>query len=601
MSRLLVVLAAIEIILIMVAGWLLGPGLDQRIVPGVWVWDTSVGRMMPDEAARYLEAALPLHQPQIVLLGPEGQRWSLSPADLGVSLDMQATLAQAFEVGHSAGGADAISERLAVMVDGVRFSPVLAWDEGRALVALESIATELNRPARDARVELEGTEVRLLAGDLGRRVEVSETLAALVPSLYALDPLEMVVPVTELAPGIGDAQAESALRIAEAMLSKPLSLLVPDPREGDPGPWDVAPDVLAKMMVIRIDEQGVTVGLDEAALAEFLAPLAVALYREPVDATFEFAASSIELTVLTPSQIGWEVDVAASVTGINEKLLAGEHLVPLVLTEIPPALSDSVTAEDLGIRELVAVGESYFTGSSSARDRNIRLGASKFDGVLVAPGEVFSFNEHLGEVTPEAGYDESYVIIGNRTVPGVGGGICQVATTAFRAAYFGGYPIIERWPHAYRVGYYEIGGFGPGFDATIYSPLVDFRFQNDTPHHILIHTEVDAASSRLRFLFYSTSDHREVEQIGPKWGEAIPPGAPVYEYDATVPAGTARLIESAHAGLNAVLGRIVRDAEGKVLYEDNFVSNFIPWPERYKYGQGYVPPSNAEVISTPEP
>jgi vancomycin resistance protein YoaR len=262
---------------------------------------------------------------------------------------------------------------------------------------------------------------------------------------------------------------------------------------------------------------------------------------------------------------------------------------------------DTLTAEDLGIRELVAVGESYFTGSSSARDSNIRLGASKFDGVIVAPDETFSFNEHLGDVTLEAGYDESYVIIGDRTVPGVGGGICQVATTAFRAAYFGGYPVVERWPHAYRVGYYELGGFGPGFDATIYSPLVDFRFRNDTPHHILIRTEVDAAQARLRFLFYSTGDGRRVEQIGPEWGEAIPPEAPVYEYDPSLPAGSVTQIERAHSGLNAVLGRKVYDAEDNVLYEDQFVSNFIPWPARYKYGPSYIPPDNAEVISTPEP
>jgi vancomycin resistance protein YoaR len=275
--------------------------------------------------------------------------------------------------------------------------------------------------------------------------------------------------------------------------------------------------------------------------------------------------------------------------------------VPLVLIQTPPEVPDTLTAEDLGVRELVAVGESYFTGSSSARDSNIRLGASKFDGVMVAPGKTFSFNEHLGDVTPEEGYDESYVIIGNRTVPGVGGGICQVATTAFRAAYFGGYPIVERWPHAYRVGYYELGGFGPGFDATIYSPLVDFRFKNDTPHHILIRTEVDASRARLRFLFYSTDDGREVEQIGPEWGSPIPPEAPVYEYDPEMPAGTVKQIERAHDGLDAVLGRKVYDAEGNLLYEDQFVSNFIPWPARYIYGPSYIPPGNAEVISTPEP
>jgi vancomycin resistance protein YoaR len=358
--------------------------------------------------------------------------------------------------------------------------------------------------------------------------------------------------------------------------------------------------MLAQMIIIEFDENHTWVGLDEMQLSQVLSPIAMSLHREPEDATFEFERATISLVLLDPSVTGRELDVGASVLRINEYLRQGQHQVPLVIHEIPPEVPDTLTAADLGITELVAVGESYFTGSSSARDRNIRLGSSRFDGILIKPGQIFSFNEYLGEVTADAGYDESYVIIGDRTVPGVGGGICQVATTAFRAAYFAGYPIIERWPHAYRVGYYELGGYGPGFDATIYSPFVDLKFKNDTPYHIYVKTEVDAASARLRFLFYSTDDQREVEQVGPEWGGSISPGPPVYEYDASLPAGTVRKLESAHNGLSATLGRIVRDGEGNVMYEDTFVSNFVPWPARYLYGPGYTPPADA-VIVTPEP
>jgi vancomycin resistance protein YoaR len=601
MSRLIIVLAAVQLVVVVLVGWLLGPGLDQRFIPGVWVWDVSLGGMTVEQAESQLLASLPLSRPVVVLLGPDDQRWSLSPADLGVSVDVEASLAGAYALGRERSGVDGLPQRLELMLNGARLSPVLTWDAQRATEAVLAVAKEVDTPAQDAAVRLEASTVVLLPGHVGRQVEVSKTLEALVPNFHTLEPLELVVPVTDLEPEISDALAQQALSIAERILREPLTLLVSTPREGDPGPWTLAPDVLAKMLSIRLAGDGVEVGVDGAAMAEFLSPLAMSLYREAVDAVYTFNMAAFELGLVTPSAAGRELDVAASVVQINEMLQAGDHWVPLVLNEIPPEVGDTVTAESLGIRELVAVGESYFTGSSSARDRNIRLGSSRFDGVMVAPGEVFSFNEHLGEVTPEAGYDESFVIIGNRTVPGVGGGICQVATTAFRAAYFGGYPIVERWPHAYRVGYYELGGFGPGFDATIYSPIVDLRFENDTPYHILIQTEVDAARSRLRFLFYSTKDGRTVEQIGPTWGESIPPGAPVYEYDASLPAGTATQIETAHNGLNAVLGRIVRDAEGNVLYEDQFVSKFIPWAARYKFGPSYMPPEGAEVIGMPEP
>lgn len=599
MSRLLIVLTVVLLAAVMVIGWMLGPGMEHRLIPGVWVWSIPVGGMSTDEALPHLQAALPLQQPNIIILGPEGQRWALSPADLGVAVDAQATLARAAEVGHL--DQNSIPERLKIMLDGVTLPPVLAWDEHQSHLRLQAIADELYQPPQDARVRRTGAELQLEPSLEGRQMDISGTLQTLLPHLYALEAVEIVPALTKLSPQIPDARAQQALGVAQNVLAEPLTLLVPDPREGDPGPWTMTPDVMASMLLIRVSEDDVSVGLDEAALAEFLGSLAMALFREPVNAAFHFNAATLELVLDAPSVTGREMDVAASIERINEMLRTGEHFVPLVLHETPPEYLDTVTAADLGIVEEVAVGESYFTGSSSARDRNIRLGASKFDGLIIKPGQTFSFNEYLGDVSPEAGYDQSYVIIGNRTVLGVGGGICQVATTAFRVAYFGGYPIVERWPHAYRVGYYELGGFGPGFDATIYSPLVDFRFTNDTPHHILIQTEVDAARPRLRFVFYSTNTGRTVEQVGPTRGDPIPPQAPVYEYDPALPSGSVVQDERPIDGLRAVLGRIVRDAEGSVLYEDTFISNFVPWPARYRYGPGYMPPDNAEVISTPQP
>ncbi|MBN1873467.1 MAG: VanW family protein [Anaerolineae bacterium] len=596
MNRLLMVLAIVLLLSVIVMGWALIPAMEKTFVPGVWVWDLSLAGMSPSEAYTHLAVTLPIQQPNVILVGPEGQRWSLSPADLGISVDLPATLARAYAIGHSGSGVTVLLERLDVMYHGERLSPILVWEQAHAISRLHAIAAEVARPASDAYIRSEGTALYLESGVVGRQMEVSATLDALLPALFALQPVEYVVPLTELQPQITDEVVSQALGIANAILAEPLTLLVADPREGDPGPWTVSPEVMAEMLRVDIKVGETWVGLDETALGEFFSPLEMALYIEPKDAQFHFDPETSQLIPLTDGYVGRALSVTASITKINEMLHAGQHFVPLVFDVIPTAYPDTITAEELGIRELVAVGESYFTGSSSARDKNIRLGASKFDGIMVAPDQVFSFNEYLGEVTPEEGYDESYVIIGNRTVPGVGGGICQVATTAFRAAYYSGLPIIERWPHAYRVGYYELGGYGPGFDATVYSPLVDFRFENDTPYHILIQTEADAARARLRFLFYSTDSGRVVEQIGPEWGESIPPGPDVYEFDPEMPAGTYERIENAHNGLNATLKRVVKDANDNILYQDTFVSNFVPWSARYRFGPDFVPPTDAEVI-----
>lgn len=591
-ASLLVVLGAV------LGAWLLlGPALDDRIVPGVWLWRMPLGGLTLEEAQRQVARELGLEIPRFVLLGPDGQKWIFSAADLGISADMETTLARAYQPGHGeAGLLAAPRERWRVMQQPTVIAPVLIWDRNRAVTQLQTLAGMLDQPSRDARVYLRGAEVHWEPAVLGRRVDISATLALLEPQLRIPGVIELALIVEPLAPQVTDAQATQALEVARRMLAQPVQFLVPNPQEGDPGPWMLPPESVATMLQIHVANGNVTVTLNAEALEAFLEPLALALHREPVNAQYRFDPATKQLLVRSPSSPGRALDIEATVARVNEFLATGQHIVPLVLVTVPPRYADTTTAEELGIVELIAVGESYFAGSSSARDHNIRLGSTKFDGILVPPGETFSFNHFLGEVTQAEGYDESYVIVGNRTVPGVGGGICQVATTAFRAAFYAGYPIIERWPHAYRVGYYELGGYGPGFDATIYSPLVDFRFVNDTPYHLLIHTEVDTARARSRFLFYSTSMGRQVEQIGPTWGEPTPPGPPIYEYDPSLPAGTSVRLESPRDGLTAVLERIVRDAEGNVLFRDRFVSRFIPWPARYRFGPGFVPPPDAQVI-----
>lgn len=598
MTRLATVGVALLILLLVVIGVLFafGPYLDQRFVPGVWVWGTSIGGLTPDEAHAYVRETLNLDEASIVLIGPSGERWAFTPRDLGVEVEYSATLDEAYRPGHTRLGLQSIVERFTLMQEGEVVPPVLVWNVEKAEENLAALAAELDVTPVDARVVLEGRSVRVEPGRIGQRLDTAAALKALEPALHTLEPTEIVLTVERLEPQITDAEADQAMDLAQTVLAEPLQLLLMSPREDDPGPWTLSPDRLAEMLKLRADNGQVEVRLDEAALTSFLEPLSAALQRDPKNARFDFDPVSGTLTPVEPSRIGRALDVPASVARINEQLQTGQHHIPLVMHEVEPAYPDTITAAELGIVEQVAVGESYFGGSSTARSHNIRLGASKFDGIIIGPGEVFSFNEYLGDVTPEEGYDESYVIVGDRTIPGVGGGICQVATTAFRAGYYAGFEIIERWPHAYRVGYYELGGYGPGFDATIYSPLVDLRFVNDTAHHLLIETEVDAARSRLRFLFYGTADGRRVEQIGPTWGEPRPPGPPIYEYDPDMAEGAVEKLESAHDGLDALLERVVYDAEGNVIYEDRFVSNFVPWQARYRFGPGYIPPENVEVI-----
>jgi vancomycin resistance protein YoaR len=173
---------------------------------------------------------------------------------------------------------------------------------------------------------------------------------------------------------------------------------------------------------------------------------------------------------------------------------------------------------------------------------------------------------------------------------GIGGGICQVSTTAFRAAFWGGYPITERWPHGQRVGYYELRGGGVGMDATVYSPYVDLKFVNDRSAPLLIETEVGEGTHRLIFRFYSTDDGRRVEKEGPVVTDKRAPGAPIYELDEDLAPGTVIKWQSAVGGLTATVERWVYDNSDEVLHHDTFVSEYEPRRAAYHYGPGYEPP-----------
>jgi vancomycin resistance protein YoaR len=163
---------------------------------------------------------------------------------------------------------------------------------------------------------------------------------------------------------------------------------------------------------------------------------------------------------------------------------------------------------------------------------------------------------------------------------GIGGGVCQVSTTAFRAAFWGGFRIVERTAHGFRVHWYEPP---VGLDATVYSPWVDFKFLNDTPYHLLIETEANLQTGVLAFRFYGTKIGRTVDMEGPSEDNVVPHGPPVYEDDPTLPKGTTKQVEWARDGVDVTIYRIVKK-DDEVVSRDEFFSRYQPWQDVYLVG-----------------
>jgi vancomycin resistance protein YoaR len=264
-----------------------------------------------------------------------------------------------------------------------------------------------------------------------------------------------------------------------------------------------------------------------------------------------------------------------------------------------PPVTDDATGEQLGVTQLVWAETSYFRGSSTSRMQNIATASARFHGLLVAPGASFSMADVLGDVSLDSGYAEALIIFGGRTIKGVGGGVCQVSTTLFRTVFFAGYQIDVRWAHAYRVGYYEqtSGGYNAnlaGLDATVFAPVVDFSFTNDSANWLLMETYVDTSRQTLTWKFYSTPDGRSVEwdTTGPV--NKIEPPEPLYEENPDLSKGQIVQVDWEAEGADVTVTRVVT-LNGQVIHTDTIFTQYMPWRSVYQYGPG------TEGIPTPEP
>lgn len=318
----------------------------------------------------------------------------------------------------------------------------------------------------------------------------------------------------------------------------------------------------------------------------FISPMEKEIEREPVNAVFTFENGKV--SAFKQSSNGQELDKTKLIKEVEGKTLSVMSskgpkvlIIPVPIKIIEPEITTE-KVNNMGIKELIGQGNSTFYGSIPNRAFNIGHAAGKINGVLIKPGETFSFNKTLGDISAYTGYKQAYVISGGKTILGDGGGVCQVSTTLFRAILDAGLPIVERNQHAYRVGYYEQDSL-PGVDAAIYVPTVDLKFKNDTGKHILIQTKADLVNYTLTFYLYGAKDGREVVINKPVILSQSPAPPAEYQDDPTLPRGTTKQIDFAAPGARVYFTREVRK-DGKVIINDTFSSNYRPWKAVFLVG-----------------
>ncbi len=562
-----------------------------RIFPGVSVAGVDLSGLSPNDAALRLSQTLSFPITGKILFRDADKVWVASPAELGMVFDPSASALAAYEFGRSGGLFGALAGQINSRGPGSDVPPVMIFDQRVAYTYLQNLAVLVDQQVVEASLHLEGTNVVAQPGQLGRLLNLDATLIYLGAQLQSFRDGEVPLVIGEAAPKLLDvsSQADAARRI----LSQPLTITVPNYREGDPGPWTYDIPVVANMIAVSIVDNGgnaeMQVGLDPAVLRQTLSELKTYVDRQPANARFVFNDEKSQIEPFQASSVGRLMEVEASIIAINDALLRGEHTIALTVVEAQPSVSDTATAAELGITQLITQETTYFYGSSDARIQNIVAAAERYHGLLVAPGETFSMGSVLGDVSLENGFAEALIIYGGRTIKGVGGGVCQVSTTLFRTVFFAGFPVVERYSHAYRVSYYEktiSGAIDPdlaGMDATVYFPLVDFKFLNDTPYWLLMETYV--VGDTLTWKLYSTSDGRSVtwETTGPS--NVVPAPSPLFEENPELKEDQIKQVDYSAQGADVTVTRTVWK-DGQVYFTNQFQTHYQPWQAVCEYGPG---------------
>jgi len=308
--------------------------------------------------------------------------------------------------------------------------------------------------------------------------------------------------------------------------------------------WDVPSQVIFDIISFKKQDDKLFIDAQLPEIENFLKQIAPQIAQKPQNATLYFNEKQGVLGILQKDQSGRELEIKQSAQTFYQAFLQEQELIEISVREIPASLREDNLSE-LGINTLLGKSSTNFSGSAASRVHNIKIGAAKFNGILLAPQEEFSFNQNLGEVGPQQGYLPGLVIKDNKTVPEYGGGLCQVSTTLFQAAVKAGLKIIERSPHAYPVRFYN----PPGFDATIYSPYTDLKFINPTSSFIYIQSEVKG--NEIFFYIFGANENKKVILKGPI----------IYE-------------KNNDGSMKTVLTQEVYDDKNNLLFKKSFYSNY---------------------------
>jgi vancomycin resistance protein YoaR len=548
----------------------------SKIYPNTRIGDVNVGGMTAEQATAAVQKRVDELNTTSVHFTYNDLTWSPTLAELGVTVDVPAAVSNAMDLGRDARAADRLMHTNEIMQE-TQVVPLKFEIQPSMLTAwFDTVDSDIANPAINATFTVQGADLVITQDSTGIVSDRDTISTRVLEALRSLQPVKGELPTLTDFPRITKADLEANEAAVLAILSNSVTVRFEDKR------WEVMPEDVSTYMMFNSEvENGravTSVDFDRNELADYLKErFRAEVNRMPVNASVQFfqgqlSATSNSISGKTLKAPEFAELVANSFLGNHERVD-----VPVVTT---PAKVREDNLDALGIKERICRVDSNFSSDlGTDREHNVMVGVNLINNTIVAPGDDFSFNTAVGSIEANPDFRGGTGIVAGVIQDEFGGGICQVTTTAFRAAIMGGFPVTEWYPHSYRLTGYERDGWGPGYDASILQPewqtaeeWADFRFTNNTDNFILISSWADSGIHIIEV--WGTNPGWNVELSETITWEAEPSDKNAWVVDYELPAGSTYASAWPVDGLYASFTRTVYDAEGKEMYVREFTSPY---------------------------
>ncbi|MCK5475934.1 MAG: VanW family protein [Candidatus Pacebacteria bacterium] len=485
---------------------------SDKILPNIFISGESYSNLTKEEALNKLnDRTKDIRENGLTFLY-YSKTYNIPLSELGIILNTETIIERAYNYGHKEDIIENIKDHFKLQTESIHFRIAVKIDEKIMDDYILHNLSHIEDPPKDFRYIYEDDNFIPKEAKSGIVIDRSELKTNISNNITNFQNDIIKLSLVERKPSITSDHNDNALLQANNLIKNKIILKYNSEQ------WEVQQADFALWIDFGLVENNdLEVKADHLTIEDYLLTIIPQINREPINAQLDFEDERIEMFSL--SQEGIALQVEKSREEIDRAIFKKENYsdnpekeitieIEMITEKVQPEITTE-SIDNMGITSLLATGESNFYGSTRNRKHNIAVGAGKFQGILIGPGDLFSFNKVLGNVGPREGYLPELVIKKGETVPEYGGGLCQVSTTTFRGAVLAGLEVTERKNHAYAVKYYA----PQGTDATIYPPHPDLQFKNNTPAYILIQTKIEG--NKLYFDFYGSDDGRNVQMKGP--------------------------------------------------------------------------------------